>query len=195
MGYRGRKRRLKNFWENAENIMNSFMGGKTTKPVRRSGRWIRKGTEGRRVVVKGGDHLTKTLLKNDMLKERIKDSEKKPEYFTVIHPKGRVFMKKEWGVQEYFNKPNILQIRLYLELKRNSKTSSRGFTEEEYLMVKQFMNNRVNRGITSEKIDEAYNELRRWTRDARDDALLHPHNVLIQGINRDGKIRLTIIDV
>ena len=162
MGYKGRKSRLKNFWENAENIMNSFMGGKTTAPVRRSGRWIRKGTEGRRIVVKDADHLQKTLLKNDTLRQRISEAEIKPKYFDVIHPKGRVFLKSEWGVQEYFNKPNISQILLYLESREN-KRKIHSFTKDEYLLVKQFMKNPRNKGLTLEKINQAYVELRQWT--------------------------------
>jgi hypothetical protein len=195
MGYSGRKNRLKNFWNNAGEIMNSFMRGKTTKPVRRSGRIIRKGTEGRRIVVKNASHLERTLMKNSMLAEKIFISEKKPKHFSIIYPKGRVFLESNWGVQEYFNKPNIEQIRKYFESRETVSKIHDAFSKEEYLLVKQFMKNSVNKKITLEKIKEAYEELRSWTKHSRDDFLLSPHNVLIQGINRDGKLRLTIIDV
>ena len=53
----------------------------------------------------------------------------------------------------------------------------------------------MNKGITIEQVEKASKELMKSVGFKRNDFDAHKHNVLVQGINRDGKLRLTLIDM
>jgi hypothetical protein len=219
MGYRGRKRRLKHFRQTAQEFLNAI--GKFENPdanplvkteligirtLTRAKEKRRVGTR-QRIVLKGADTIP-TLTHQRNIADAIAQRRFKPRHFTFYPFRAEVFEGNITGVQEYFHKPNAEQLLHFLEAAQEKRRATRfgtDLTKKEYALCKKFLKNPVNRGVTIEKIKQAASELIEFMSkeiypDISQEGLLesrdaHLHNVLIQGINKDGTLRITLIDV
>jgi hypothetical protein len=209
MGYRGRKRRLKNFWQNAKDFLfavdnsNQLDNSRLIKSevssrrhfFRAAGKKI-TGTRQRLAIKENRQHLIYALAYQDKLIKDLASRRFKPVHFSYVPFSARVV--GELSVQEYFHKPNAEQLLDFLNAvveRRRNKNYKSDLTKKEYELCKKFAKNPINAGITVEKINLAVNEILEYFEISNVFENSDTHNVLIQGINRDGTLRVTLIDV
>jgi hypothetical protein len=206
MSYRGRKRRLVHFKKNAREFMQSVYksGGLSqsqklkldTQSNRLFLRAAGKETTGtrQRLAVKKEEDLISTKLWQHQITKAIKNGSFKPKHFTYVPFKSVILKNASEGVQEYFHKPNAQQLLNYIKATKE-KRPDEFMTKDEYELCKKFMKNKVNKGVTKSKILNSTQELLNFIAGPGNWQEMHYHNILIQGVNRNGTLRITLIDV
>jgi hypothetical protein len=108
-----------------------------------------------------------------------------------FHPPSMV------AVQEYQHKPTLATLADYFFLKEGKPNlwgELRNMKKEDYFLAKQFA--RQHRGITLEKLKLVKEELWNATHKASHlNDYGNTTNVLVLGLNHDGKLRIALVDV
>jgi hypothetical protein len=206
MGIPGKERRFRNFEQNAENAAVTMTRDRGFKWIERIGRQFKvaMGTKSQRMIAKSGRQLERILEHQQWLVDRF-ESGRKPKTFTLEPFKGLVTKTRldggkyppKVGIQQYYDKPTIYNLMAYLELKEKGTTEFRT-SKNEYLLAKKFMRRKAHRGITFDQLAKVTNELARisW-KDPALSSYIPPwaSNTIIQGVNKDGTLRITLIDI
>ncbi len=103
----------------------------------------------------------------------------------------------ELGVQEYKKTPTILSLRHYLFLKQQKRKMLLAKFKEDYFICKKFVNE-FKLKITMDELEKVEFELNNHLKEATKKkiaSMISPSNILILGRNRDGRLRIAIIDV
>jgi hypothetical protein len=208
MGIPGKRRRLRNFDKNAENAAKAMAQEKGHKWINRIGRKFRvaMGTKSRRMILKSSGEVAATLAHQKWLVEQIGTGKIKPKTFTLeefhafIPEKEITTLDKPFGtgIQQYYDKPTLYNLVAYLELKANGHTDFE-LSKEEYFLAKKFMRRTKNKGITSDQLYKVNAELSKIAiKNSQLAAFKYipwGTNTIIQGVNKDGTLRVTIIDI
>ncbi|MBT7241390.1 MAG: hypothetical protein HN878_02765, partial [Candidatus Diapherotrites archaeon] len=147
---------------------------------------------------KDEEDLVTTMLWQKQIMGDIKSGKLKPKHFKYVPFKAKILKGEYFGIQEYFHKPNAEQLLSYLKAVKEKRLATRHneyLTKDEYELCKKFMKNPVNSRINIQKIESTVNELLNYMGGSGNWQEMHHHNILIQGINRDGTLRITLIDV
>ena len=194
MGYKGKKARLKNFQERANQFEHEVetRRQKNTTLISRDDRPLIIGIRfNKRLALKSKPH--QTLLAN-------KITQILKEYFAKNGIKGKTFELVETAsnakgsVQEYFNKPTIPALLEYIESKQEGKKPN--LSLEDYTLCKQFINQRRNYFVTPDKLYLAALEFNAHLNTIREGlGRVLPSNLVVLGITRQRKIRLALVDI
>lgn len=191
MGLKGRKRRLESFGRRAISFW---------KAVNKGTGFEEKTLDSRAVKIGKGPH--KRLIfktKRSDLRYAKQDYNELSQYYRRRGSQPKKFVLVEilhkGNVQEFFHRPSLHSLSIFLgssemELKKAQ------LTRDSALLCKQFANQ--HRQISLQKLEEAIEELKRDYNAAITDSIaesLSPDNVIVLGQNRDGRLRLAIVDV
>lgn len=144
-----------------------------------------------------------------------------PKEFKLIFPAMVVLAEEKHWIQEYFNKPSLEELMNYfrmLQAQREAKlevalTKKRKFTQSEsdafrhfwlknkesYYRCKQFVRNPKNLGLDFKLLESIHDRIKgdikklSTTGRLKSD-FMKSANFIVLGRNRDGKVRLAIID-
>ena len=188
---RGRKRRLKNFEKRAE-AFSKLTAAEFWKPSRLETRQITR--DDRLIQIGAGKHKRLTLKRKPWEYERARidvpilnaylhKNKIVPECYVLVH----VGFSERTGVQEYFNKPSVNELLHFLS------GGGRYLGKESYFNFKRFIKQPCNKGISYEKLNAACNEFAGHNSKATGYSM-NNSNIIVLGQNRDGKIRLAIVD-
>ncbi len=191
----GRKRRLTTFDARAKQLLiEHAKRSSLVTPSRAFGDLIVGHSLLKRLILKKNEHHhMRTGQLQEYLRSRVK--EKQPLHFFPVFPAQTAH------VQELFHAPNLFDSKRYLEYAHASTREAAAWRKNyplQFQLCKTFFRRGINRGITPEKITLAENELEKILSKSLShnspyfDA--HVGNVIILGINRDGKLRLAVID-
>jgi len=161
-----------------------------------------------RLALKPVRELDPTLYHQTIIVGDIISRQFEPKHFTFVPFEAATIKGEDIGAQTYFHKPNAAQLFAFLSAARNKKRAKyegRELTKEEYELCKKFAKNPINHGVTEELLEQASKELLMhiYTKfdmlgsaeDKHRFMKANLHNILIQGINRNGTLRITLIDV
>ena len=208
MGIPGKRRRFRNFEKNAENFAIETSHSTGFRLLTRIGRTFRigVGAKSRRMIQKSTTHMQKALEHQAWLLEQIAQGSVQPKRFTIepftgIIPKQ--LQKKadqtfSVGVQQYYDKPTIHNLVAYLELKTKGRTECK-LSKEEYLLAKRFMKRQEHAGITLKELLGVNKEIANISKTNPDlDSFIYipwSSNTVVQGVNKNRTLRVTIIDI
>lgn len=159
----------------------------------------------RRLVLKRPRDRAATHYLQQRMGEYLAENKIQPEHFVLVTPEGAE-VGGHW-IQEYFQKPTMRTLAFYFRA-IGSKKKQKELPYSSYLLARSFIKNPRNAPITSSKVSSAYAELFRYYSYAVASNFIHfsghplspglalvGKNIVVLGINRDGKLRLAIIDV
>jgi len=220
MGLSGRKRRLASFTKRAESFVSEYRGKRSrfvTEELFLSSRYPKATmvgiTRSRRTITAGRKQNKGLVLKREDLKDALATQERLVGYLKAnkIPLENFVFVKvhgetiRGLDVQEHFHVPNMEQLLHYHALKGlwkliNEKPSIIELPRAEYFLCKRFLNQKQNKRITPELTEKAYNEFRKhlakiWRESTEGRYKFSPTNVLVHGITKEGKLRISLIDL
>lgn len=179
----GRKRRLARFDARAQSFAYEFVHGGRSKTIARDGNDMAVGDKNYRGLIVKMDRnaLPESKRRFGAINGYLARRKIVPGHFVLVEAKGAV--KNGVHIQDYFHAPSVDMLYNYFIGKKFE-------TKEEYWMCKRFA--RQFRGITKEKLEMASKELVRYALECI--IYADPRNTIVLGQNRDGKLRLAIID-
>ncbi len=191
----GRKRQARNFERRAAQFVREISLGKVKKDPIHGYLFVGRGNLKRLIYKRKADDFYATVNLGDFLKDRL--SRTPAKHFVPVFP----IHSKKYLVQEQFNAPTLDSLSRFLE-KVDPNEPLSWLTKKvkredlERTLCKRLMGKSVNRSITMERLEAAYEELLHnlWPLLDKDIWRIHKQNVLVLGATRDGKIRLTVID-
>lgn len=190
MGLKGRKRRLKNFKQRAFDFVGDEAFGIGYRRIIRDRKEMQVGTgKHKRLISKISKHMSNVIPRIRKIEEELLSKKSATESYEIV----RAHANTDFAVQEYFNRPSISELLEFFKMKKLKLKKSSYLTQETGLMCKSFANR--HKGITIEKLEKASAELRNDIKSTSFTGIVNSGNVIVLGQNRDGKIRLAIIDL
>ncbi len=188
MVVRGRKRRTANFRERAKAFVADAEKGKGSRLAIRDKKGLDIGTgkHKRLVLKKSIGHVRRAKIDQARFIKFLKDSKIEPKNYSLV----KVASHSMFGVQEYFHRPSLYSLSLFLE----GKGKKLGFLEgkQDALLCKQFLGK--HKDLKHADVMRASNELFRHLRQANILFQIEA-NIIVVGRARDGKLRLAMVDV
>lgn len=187
MGLKGRKRRLKNFGQRARAfVKNAGKAGASSVVVRERKPLEVGANENKRLVLKNNPrHIGRAKIDEAGLIGFLEKKKIVPKTYAIV----KVAASPELGVQEYFHRPSLRSLIDFIGHK-DARIISR--SPEDMRLCKQFLNQ--HKGITLERLNEAWVEFSSHLRQAKILFQIES-NIIVVGQNRDGKLRLALVDV
>jgi hypothetical protein len=181
MGLKGRKRRLKNLKPRVESFDNFLWNKAEGRPESVPRNVIGEGTHKRLIKKRVGWHGRRAKQMEGDLLRLFEKRGRKPEKYVVV----KVGFHAETGIQEYFSRPSIASLSLFLQ----GKTA--GLTKRDFLLCRQFLGKYP---VSAEGLEAAKKELFSDLADIGEIAQI-PSNTVVVGRLKDGKFRFALVDV
>jgi len=187
MALKGRKRRLKNFKKRAEDFAKSVEKGTGSKLAIRDRKPLDVGIgKHKRLVLKRIGHVKRAKIDQARFIKFLKENKIEPKTYSIT----RVASHSKLGVQEYFHRPSLNALNLFLGGGKNKASSI--MQKGDAMLCKQFLN--MHKDIALLDVRRASKEFFGHLRQAN---LLFQieQNIIVVGRAKDGKLRLAIVDV
>ncbi|MFH1126183.1 MAG: hypothetical protein V1703_03580 [Candidatus Altiarchaeota archaeon] len=207
MGIKTRHKRLEHFEERAGAFyedVKELGEGEAYRKVKRDGKAILVGVgkHERLCLKRNPRHVQWAQDLQNLLLKSARSGLIRPEHYELVAIGGSA----DTGVQEYFHKPSMYQLKRYLEIKKDESSLGRPLritefsqmaddqylTREDVLLCRQFMKQFT--GVTLEKLENAGVEFDENLFTAGFRGVMQWANIIVLGQNRDGRIRLALAD-
>ncbi len=200
---KGRQRRLKHFDKRAEAFARDLERGKGYKQAELDGRSVRIGAGQHKRLIKKrwSKDLDRLRSLHSKLKTYLQKQNITQQHYSLVQVRDTIV--RGIAVQEYFHKPSLYALTIFLKMKKDGRKSAKGLNRETELLCRQFMGQ--HKGITLKKIEQAGEELRghllKVFKGSPAEIFYHTilnRNLIILGQNtkkQDKRIRIAIVDV
>jgi hypothetical protein len=208
MGIRTRHKRLEHFEQRADAFDLALLEGESGVDHKRVERdkaiTVGAGNHRRLMVKRIPSHLKHVQKFQNGLLAYCSSHDLKPEHYVLVPVK----LSEDTGVMEYFNTPSVEELSNYLELRDSEKKRGKPFTlpeaieaagtfnltRDEWFICKRF--SKQNPGVNMENLDAAFMEMNSHIKKANELRLgVHRSNIVVIGQEKEGRIKLAIVDV
>lgn len=193
MGLKGRKHRLKRFDKRAKAFAGDARIDRESIDLEREHRRIMVGTGRHKRLIKkqSATHLINALEQQRLIAEHLRKKKNPPEHYAFVEVKADF----QEGVQEYFHKPSVGALMYFFRFKQKGRVAS-SLGKEDWCLCKQFLGQ--FKEVTLEKLKVAFKEFEKDFMDSAFEGWPNrfrlPSNTIVLGQNRDGRLRLALID-
>ncbi|MEI7961208.1 MAG: hypothetical protein WCI04_02630 [archaeon] len=190
---KGRRRRLRNFEKKAESFVGAISKGHDFRETTMDDRQVKVGMkQHKRLILKRMGHYQALVVP---MKSFIQRLEKNPaKFFTLVE----LGYSKKFMIQEYRDRPTVGMLFQFFEkrfLKKSERTTQDEWEIEEALKCKRLVNQykKISPGL----VKNAFEELSMRAHEYGSPLYNFPitrTSVLVLGFNRNGTLRLALMD-